>query len=134
MSNETLFYICGIALAVSAVLVSFVGLKVKDFPGRALPLVILWFAILVGGATTFAVLHAKDEEEAEGGRAREGRRGDRKGRGQRTPRRAEPKAKQEDEGGEGPEGSRRPEAPKGAGRRPCSSPPTRPRWPSTRPN
>jgi plastocyanin len=64
MSNETLFFICGIALAVSAVTVSFIGLKVKSFPGRAFPLVILWFAILVGGATTFAVLHAKDEEKA----------------------------------------------------------------------
>ena len=40
MSNETLFYICGGVLAVSAVTVSFVGLKLKDFPGRALPLVI----------------------------------------------------------------------------------------------
>ncbi len=64
MSNETLFFICGIALAVSAVTVSLVGLKVKSFPGKAFPLVILWFAILVGGATTFAVLHAKDEEKA----------------------------------------------------------------------
>ena len=62
MSNETLFYICGIAVAVSAVLVSIAGLKLKDFPGRAFPLVVLWFAILVGGATTFAVLHAQDEE------------------------------------------------------------------------
>jgi plastocyanin len=64
MHNETLFYICGIALAVSAVLFSFAGLKVKSFPGRAFPLVVLWFAILIGGATTFAVLHAKDEEKA----------------------------------------------------------------------
>jgi plastocyanin len=64
MSNETLFFVCGIALAVSAVLTSIVGLKVKDFPGKAFPLVVLWFAILVGGATTFAVLHAKDEEKA----------------------------------------------------------------------
>jgi plastocyanin len=64
MSNETLFFVCGIALAVSAVLVSFVGLKVKSFPGKAFPLVVLWFAILVGSATTFAVLHAKDEEKA----------------------------------------------------------------------
>ncbi|HEX4670466.1 MAG TPA: plastocyanin/azurin family copper-binding protein [Solirubrobacterales bacterium] len=64
MSNETLFYVCGIALAVSAVLISIVGLKAKDFPGKAFPVVILWFAILVGGATTFAVLHAKDEQEA----------------------------------------------------------------------
>jgi plastocyanin len=64
MHNETLFYIFGIGLAVSAVVVSFLGLKVKNFPGKAFPLVILWFAIFVGGATTFAVLHAKDEEEA----------------------------------------------------------------------
>ncbi|HEX6455275.1 MAG TPA: plastocyanin/azurin family copper-binding protein [Solirubrobacterales bacterium] len=64
MSNATLFYICGIVLAVSAVSVSIIGLKLKDFPGRFLPLVILWFAIFVGGATTFAVLHAQDEEKA----------------------------------------------------------------------
>ena len=64
MSNLTLFYICGIGLAVSAVVVSFIGLKAKDFPGRAFPVVVLWFAILVGGATTFAVLHAKDEDKA----------------------------------------------------------------------
>jgi plastocyanin len=62
MDNETLFYVCGVALAVSAVTISFVGLKVKSFPGRAFPVVILWFAILVGGATTFSVLHAQDEE------------------------------------------------------------------------
>ncbi|HET8955481.1 MAG TPA: plastocyanin/azurin family copper-binding protein [Solirubrobacterales bacterium] len=65
MSNETLFYLCGGVLAVSAVTVSFLGLKLKDFPGRALPIVVLWFAIFVGGATTFAVLHAQDEEAAE---------------------------------------------------------------------
>lgn len=64
MSNETLFYVCGIVLAVSAVTVSMVGLKLRDFPGKFLPLVILWFAIFVGGATTFAVLHAQDEEKA----------------------------------------------------------------------
>jgi plastocyanin len=63
MSNETLFYVFGIALAVSAVLISIVGLKAKDFPGKAFPVVILWFVILAGGATTFAVLHAKDEEK-----------------------------------------------------------------------
>lgn len=62
MSNETLFYVFGIALAVSAVVTSFIGLKMKDFPGKAFPVVVLWFAILVGGATTFAVLHAKDEQ------------------------------------------------------------------------
>lgn len=65
MSNETLFFLCGGVLAVSAVTVSFVGLKLKNFPGRALPLIVVWFAIFVGGATTFAVLHAQDEEAAE---------------------------------------------------------------------
>jgi plastocyanin len=64
MDNETLFYICGIGLAVSAVLFSFVGLRVKNLPGKAFPLIVLWFAILVGGAATFAILHAKDEEKA----------------------------------------------------------------------
>src|SRR3954451_7269360 len=64
MSNETLFYVCGIVLALSAVTVSIVGLKLKDFPGKALPAIILWFAVFVVGATTFAVLHAKDEQSA----------------------------------------------------------------------
>lgn len=64
MSNETLFFICGIALAVSAVLFSFIGLKVKNFPGKAFPVIVLWFAVLVVGSTTFAVLHAKDEDKA----------------------------------------------------------------------
>jgi plastocyanin len=64
MSNGDLFYVCGGALAVSAVLISFVGLRVKDFPGKAAPLVALYFIVLVGAATTFAVLHAKDEQTA----------------------------------------------------------------------
>ena len=64
MSNGDLFYVFGIALAVSAVLISLIGVRSERFPGRAFPLVILWFAILVGGATTLAVLHAKDEEKA----------------------------------------------------------------------
>jgi type III secretory pathway component EscV len=64
MSNETLFFVLGPLLAVSAVVVAFVGLRVKGFPGKAAPLVFLWFAILVGATTTFAVLHSKDEESA----------------------------------------------------------------------
>jgi plastocyanin len=64
MSNETLFFICGIALAVSAVVVSFIGLRVKSFPGKAGPVVVLVFAALIGATTTFAVLHAKDEDKA----------------------------------------------------------------------
>lgn len=63
MSNGDLFYVCGIALAVSAVVISLIGLKAKNFPGKAFPLVIVWFAILIGGAATFSVLHAKDEEQ-----------------------------------------------------------------------
>lgn len=62
MNNEILFYVFGIALAVSAVLVSIAGLRMKDFPGKAFPVVILWFAILVGGAATFAVKHSQDEK------------------------------------------------------------------------
>jgi plastocyanin len=64
MDTETIFFVIGPLLAVSAVVVSLIGLRSDKFPGRAAPLVVLWFAILVGGATTFAVLHAKDEQEA----------------------------------------------------------------------
>ena len=66
MTNETLFFIFGIALAVSAVVTSLIGLRVKSFPGRFMPLVVLWFAVLIGCATTFAVLHGKDEEKEHG--------------------------------------------------------------------
>ncbi|HEY0392139.1 MAG TPA: plastocyanin/azurin family copper-binding protein [Solirubrobacterales bacterium] len=64
MSNGDLFYVCGGALAVSAVLVSFAGLRIKSFPGRAAPLVALGFIALIGATAAFAVLHAQDEEEA----------------------------------------------------------------------
>jgi plastocyanin len=64
MSNGDLFYVCGGALAVSAVLVSFAGLRIKGFPGKAAPIVALGFIALIGATTTFAVLHAQDEEEA----------------------------------------------------------------------
>jgi len=62
MDNGTIFYVIGPLLAVSAVVVSFIGLRFEKFPGKFAPLVILWFVILVGGATTFAVLHSQDEE------------------------------------------------------------------------
>jgi plastocyanin len=64
MSNETLFYVFGIALAVSAVLFSFAGLKLKGFPGKAFPIVVLWFVALIAGATTYGVLNSQDEEVA----------------------------------------------------------------------
>ncbi|MGN6557337.1 MAG: plastocyanin/azurin family copper-binding protein [Solirubrobacterales bacterium] len=63
MSNETIFYICGGILAASAVIVSFLGLKLKGFPGKALPLVVLWFVIFVGGATAFATRYSGEEHE-----------------------------------------------------------------------
>jgi mono/diheme cytochrome c family protein len=61
--HETLFFICGGILAASAVLVSFIGLKNDDFPGKLMPLVIIWFAVFAVGAGTFAVLHGKDESK-----------------------------------------------------------------------
>jgi plastocyanin len=63
-TNEKLFYACGIALAVSALAVAFIGLKSEKFPGKALPAVILWFAVFVIGATTFAVRYSGEEHEA----------------------------------------------------------------------
>ncbi|HEX6688276.1 MAG TPA: plastocyanin/azurin family copper-binding protein [Solirubrobacterales bacterium] len=64
MDDATVFYVIGGFLAASAVAVSFVGLRVEKFPGRAAPVVFLWFAILIGGATTFAVLNGQNEQEA----------------------------------------------------------------------
>jgi putative Mn2+ efflux pump MntP len=62
MDNGTLFYITGGVLAASAVIASILGLRVERFPGRAAPLVALWFIALIGCATTFSVLHSQDEE------------------------------------------------------------------------
>ena len=61
--HETFFFICGGVLAASAVLVSIFGLKNEDFPGKFMPLVIVWFAVFAVGAGTFAVLHGKDESK-----------------------------------------------------------------------
>jgi len=63
-TNEKIFYACGIVLAVSALAVSFAGLKMRGFPGKALPAVILWFAVFVLAATTFAVKYSAEEHEA----------------------------------------------------------------------
>jgi plastocyanin len=64
MDNATVFYVVGGVLAASAVVVSFIGLRVEKFPGRFGPLVVLWFVALIGTTTTFAVLNGKDEQEA----------------------------------------------------------------------
>jgi plastocyanin len=66
MDNGTIFYVIGPLLAASAVIVSFIGLRFENFPGRFGPLVALWFVVLIGTATTFAVLNGKDEQEARG--------------------------------------------------------------------
>jgi plastocyanin len=63
-TNEKIFYACGIVLALSALVVSFTGLKVANFPGKAMPAVILWFVVFVVAATTFAVKYGAEEHEA----------------------------------------------------------------------
>jgi plastocyanin len=63
MDYELLFYICGGVLVVSALLLTFVGLKRDNFPGRALPAIVLWFVIFVVAGGTFAVLFAGEEQE-----------------------------------------------------------------------
>jgi mono/diheme cytochrome c family protein len=61
--HETFFFICGGILAASAIVVAVVGLKNDNFPGKWMPLIIVWFAIFAIGAGTFAVLHGKDESK-----------------------------------------------------------------------
>jgi mono/diheme cytochrome c family protein len=65
MSAETAFYILGIALAALAVVTSFIGLRFKSFPPNRGVLLggIAVFAVLVGGATTYAWINAEDEQE-----------------------------------------------------------------------
>ena len=64
MANDTAFYIIGSCLAATALIVSFLGLRDERFPGRAYPVVILLFAVLVAAAMTFAVRTGKDESAA----------------------------------------------------------------------
>ena len=65
MSAEDVFYVVGITLAVTAVVVSFIGLRFDKFPGSrgAFALTLVGFIVLVGGATTFAWVNAEDEQE-----------------------------------------------------------------------
>jgi plastocyanin len=64
MDTSTVFYVIGGVLAAAAVCVSFIGLRLQSFPGRAAPIVFLCFAILVGATTTFAVRNGQEEQEA----------------------------------------------------------------------
>ena len=63
--DETLFYVFGIALVCSALLLSAIGLRSRSFPPSRIVLagVVVYFAALVGATSTFAVLNARDEQE-----------------------------------------------------------------------
>ena len=64
MDIKTVFLIFGISLACFAVIVSFIGLRVKDFPSKgALIGLLLAGAILVGGTATYAVKLSIEEAE-----------------------------------------------------------------------
>jgi plastocyanin len=62
--NETLFYVFGIALVVSAVGIAGIGLRFENFPPNrgVLAGAVLYFAVLVGATAVFAVLNAQDEQ------------------------------------------------------------------------
>jgi plastocyanin len=62
--NQTLFYVFGIVLIVSAIGISAIGLRFENFPPTrsALAGVVLYFAVLVAGTAVFAVLNARDEQ------------------------------------------------------------------------
>jgi plastocyanin len=64
--NETLFYVFGIALVVSAVGVAVIGLRFENFPPSrgVLAGAVLYFAVLVGLTAVFSVLNAQDEQAA----------------------------------------------------------------------
>jgi plastocyanin len=61
--DETLFYVFGLGLVVSALAVSAIGLRFEGFPpSRAvLAAVIAYFVGMVAATTTFAVLNARDQ-------------------------------------------------------------------------
>src|SRR3954447_19249919 len=66
--NDTLFYVFGVALIVSAIAVSAIGLKFVNFPPNRgiLAGAILYFAALVGATALSAVLNAQDEQQHRG--------------------------------------------------------------------
>lgn len=63
--THTLFFVFGIALVVSALAVSILGLQRPDFPPSrgVLAAVLAYFALMVGATTTFAVLNAVQNPE-----------------------------------------------------------------------
>src|SRR5687767_6627714 len=62
--EETLFYIFGLTLTAAALVVSFIGLRAKGFPSKAISrLVVLVFSILVVGTAATAVALSREEAE-----------------------------------------------------------------------
>lgn len=64
--DHTLFFVCGIALVLSAVVLSVIGLRYEDFPqSRGILLgVLAYFAALVAATATFAVRNAQQDQNA----------------------------------------------------------------------
>ena len=61
--EETLFYVFGLALVLSALVVSALGLRSESFPSRiVLGGVVAYFVVLVGATSAFAVLNAREEQ------------------------------------------------------------------------
>jgi plastocyanin len=62
--DETLFYVFGSALVLSALVLSVLGLRRESFPASRIVLagVVAYFVVLVGATSTFAVLNARDEQ------------------------------------------------------------------------
>ena len=69
MEVKTLFLVFGISLAALAVIVSFVGLRVKSFPNRAamLGLIALGLFLVAGTAVYGVKLQIEEAEEREEG-------------------------------------------------------------------
>jgi cytochrome c551 len=63
MDDQTIFYIFGGVLIVSAAVVAALASKGK-FPGKLVPLIAVWFVVLGLGAATFAVLNGVDDSSA----------------------------------------------------------------------
>ncbi len=63
MDDQTIFYIFGGVLIVSAAVVAALASKGR-FPGKLVPLIAVWFAVLGLGAATFAVLNGVDDSAA----------------------------------------------------------------------
>lgn len=64
MSNQTLFFILGISLVVVALVVSFAGLRFKNFPSSRVLLLggVAFVALLVAATATFAWRNGEDEQ------------------------------------------------------------------------